>query len=95
MKPNSLLLVLSTFLSLTAPAYSQNKPQIPKCALACQDSVERVTDCRRDDYKCICKPENFDKIVEESGPCVSKHCGTFVALNEVLPAMQKFCEDQK
>ncbi|KKZ63410.1 hypothetical protein EMCG_02297 [[Emmonsia] crescens] len=95
MKPNPLLLALSTLLTLFTPAYSQTGDQIPKCAHPCQEAVERVTDCRRDDYKCICKPENFNKIAVESAPCVYEKCGMTVAFNEVMPAVDRMCEAQK
>ncbi|KAL2369378.1 hypothetical protein RJ035_008022 [Blastomyces gilchristii] len=68
---------------------------MPKCALPCQEAVERVTTCRKDDYKCICEPENFKKIASESAPCVYERCGVAVALSEVMPAVNEMCEAHK
>ncbi|PGH06728.1 hypothetical protein GX51_02169 [Blastomyces parvus] len=95
MKLTPFLPALSIVLALCAPAYSQTDNRIPKCALPCQEAVERVTTCRKDDYKCICQRENFEKIATASAPCVYRRCGISVTLSELVPAMNKICEAQK
>ncbi|KAI1350220.1 hypothetical protein F5Y01DRAFT_286708 [Xylaria sp. FL0043] len=79
-------------LALAAAGVSaQSLSDIPQCAIPCiNDAVASATTCAADDYKCICN--NSDALTGASTSCVLTACGEDTALNQVLPAVQKFCE---
>ncbi|GAP92784.1 putative cfem-domain-containing protein [Rosellinia necatrix] len=77
-------------LALAAAVSAQSISDIPACALPCIDDARtKQTDCAADDYKCIC--DNIDSLTATATPCVLSACGADTAINEVLPAVQKFC----
>ncbi|KAI1273850.1 hypothetical protein F5Y07DRAFT_375314 [Xylaria sp. FL0933] len=78
-------------LALAAAGVSaQSLSDIPQCAIPCiNDAVASATTCAADDYKCICN--NSDALTGASTTCVLGACDEDVALNQVLPAVQKFC----
>ncbi|KAI0551160.1 hypothetical protein F4679DRAFT_182902 [Xylaria curta] len=77
-------------LALAAAVSAQSLSDIPACALPCIDDARtKETTCGADDYKCIC--DNIDKLQTAATSCVLSSCGADTALNQVLPAVQKFC----
>ena len=53
---------------------AQDISQIPQCAQGCiKDAVSSATDCKQDDYKCVC--ENQKALVGASTSCVISKCG--------------------
>ncbi|KAI1746098.1 hypothetical protein F4680DRAFT_10486 [Xylaria scruposa] len=77
-------------LALAAAVSAQSITDIPACALPCIDDARtKNTNCSADDYKCIC--DNIDKLQTAATSCVLTDCGADVALNQVLPAVSKFC----
>lgn len=78
--------------ALAAVARAQTLADIPECALPCLDkSIADNTDCKTTDLACVC--ENFDAVQGDATACVLKECGSDVAINEVLPAAEKLCEN--
>ncbi|KAM7186535.1 hypothetical protein V8F20_011357 [Naviculisporaceae sp. PSN 640] len=64
---------------------------IPECAQPCiNEATAKSTKCEATDFKCICT--NVEEIVPAATTCVLEECGNAVALNEVLPATEKFCK---
>lgn len=79
-------------IALAAVARAQTLADIPSCALPCLDkSIADNTSCDKTDLACVCK--NFDKVQGDATACVLKECGSDVAINDVLPAAQKLCEN--
>ncbi|KAI0196814.1 hypothetical protein EV127DRAFT_88918 [Xylaria flabelliformis] len=77
-------------LALAAAVSAQSLSDIPACALPCIDDARtKDTTCGADDYKCIC--DNINKLQTDATSCVLSSCGADTALNQVLPAVQKFC----
>ncbi|KAI0536176.1 hypothetical protein GGR58DRAFT_405861 [Xylaria digitata] len=81
-----------TALAFVAAAVSaQSLSDIPECATSCiNDARTSETNCAADDYACICR--NIDALTAAATTCVLDACGPETALNEVLPAVQNFCE---
>ncbi|KND89270.1 hypothetical protein TOPH_05958 [Tolypocladium ophioglossoides CBS 100239] len=80
--------------SFAALVSAQSRSEIPSCALPCLDaSVKKNTKCDTSDFKCIC--QNFSVIQGDATSCVLQACGQDVAINQVLPATQKLCEEVK
>ncbi|KAK4211043.1 hypothetical protein QBC37DRAFT_21983 [Rhypophila decipiens] len=76
--------------AFVAVASAQSLSDIPECAIPCIEAgTTKSTKCAIDDYKCICG--NIEAIVPAATTCVLEECGNAVALNEVLPATEKFC----
>ncbi|KAK3354645.1 hypothetical protein B0H65DRAFT_543952 [Neurospora tetraspora] len=46
-----------------------------------------------DDYKYWCTADNASAIVQAGTACVLEKCGSDVAINEVLPTVEKFYEE--
>lgn len=64
---------------------------IPECARPCiEEAISKSSKCEATDYKCICT--NVDDVVTGATTCVLEECGNAVAVNEVLPATEKFCK---
>lgn len=79
-------------IALAAIAQAQTLADVPECAIPCLDkSIKDNTSCETTDLACVC--ENFDKVQGDATSCVVEECGAEVALNEVLPAAQKLCEN--
>ncbi|KAL2829444.1 hypothetical protein BDW59DRAFT_159034 [Aspergillus cavernicola] len=82
-------------LAMTTLAASQTINDVPKCAIPCLDNaIKSQTSCGVKDYACVCKEENFSKVQGAATSCVTDACGADVALNQVLPATQKLCDNQ-
>jgi len=80
-------------LALAAFAQAQTRNDIPVCARDClDDAVKSTTSCATTDYACVCK--SFDKLQGAATPCVIEKCGSDVAINKVLPAVQALCAAQ-
>lgn len=80
-------------LALAALAQAQTRADIPSCALDCLDNaVKASTNCATTDYACVCA--HFDELQGSSTTCVIKACGSDVAINKVLPAVQALCAAQ-
>lgn len=78
--------------ALAAVAQAQTLADIPECAIPCLDkSIGDNTDCKVTDLACVC--ENFDAVQGDATACVLKECGSAVAINDVLPAAEKLCEN--
>lgn len=78
--------------ALAAIAQAQTLADIPECAIPCLDkSIGDNTDCKVTDLACVC--ENFDAVQGDATACVLKECGSAVAINDVLPAAEKLCEN--
>ncbi|KAH8879569.1 CFEM-domain-containing protein, partial [Thozetella sp. PMI_491] len=76
--------------ALAAFTSAQSLSDIPQCAQPCiTAAIKSSTTCGETDYKCAC--QNEDKLVAGATSCVISACGADVALNQVLPATQKFC----
>ncbi|KAM7203038.1 hypothetical protein V8F33_002386 [Rhypophila sp. PSN 637] len=76
--------------AFVAVASAQSLEDIPACAIPCIEAgTTKATKCAIDDYECICN--SIDAIVPAATNCVLEECGNAVALNEVLPATEKFC----
>ncbi|KAI1190289.1 hypothetical protein F5B17DRAFT_107198 [Nemania serpens] len=80
-------------LAFAAAAVSaQSLSDIPQCALPCIDDARtKNTSCAADDFKCIC--DNVNTLTTAATSCVLGACGADAAVNEVIPAVQKFCAD--
>ncbi|KAI0403351.1 hypothetical protein F4802DRAFT_293732 [Xylaria palmicola] len=77
-------------LALAAVVAAQTLADIPACALPCiNEARESSTNCAETDYKCIC--DNINTLTTAATPCVISSCGADVAINQVLPATQRFC----
>ncbi|KAI2622799.1 hypothetical protein GGS26DRAFT_245866 [Hypomontagnella submonticulosa] len=77
--------------TLAALASAQSLGDIPQCAVKCIDDARASsTDCTATDYVCICK--NKDTLTTAASSCVIGACGLDVATNQVLPAVNKFCD---
>ncbi|EGO61626.1 hypothetical protein NEUTE1DRAFT_28401, partial [Neurospora tetrasperma FGSC 2508] len=77
--------------AFVAIASAQDISVIPSCALPCVDDAATKVCTSKTDYKCIC--ENKDSLVSTATSCVISKCGATVALNDVLPATEKFCQE--
>ncbi|TGJ83194.1 hypothetical protein E0Z10_g5572 [Xylaria hypoxylon] len=79
-------------LAFAAAAVSaQSLSDIPECAVPCIDDARtKGTNCAVDDYKCICS--NIEALTAAATPCVLSACGAEIALNDLLPAVQTFCD---
>ncbi|KAL2134567.1 hypothetical protein VTI74DRAFT_11461 [Chaetomium olivicolor] len=87
MKYTTALLGLAT-LAAAAPDLSI----FPSCSLECITSaVPKSTKCELTDFACVCK--NMDAVKSAATPCVVEKCGVDVAINQVLPATEKFCKE--
>ncbi|KAF2973119.1 hypothetical protein GQX73_g257 [Xylaria multiplex] len=76
---------------VAATVSAQSLSDIPECATPCIDDARTSeTSCAADDYQCICS--NIDALTAAATSCVLDACGSETALNEVLPAVQSFCE---
>lgn len=85
----------STVILATVGIVSAQSPGdfIPECALEClEQAAAAVTDCGEGDYECRCEPANQSALRIEATPCVIEECGADVAIQEVLPAAEEFCE---
>ncbi|KAK1773132.1 hypothetical protein QBC45DRAFT_340588 [Copromyces sp. CBS 386.78] len=85
-----------TILTLTTGGLvaAQSLSEIPACAQPCITvAVTSATTCSLTDYKCWCTAANEAAIVQAGTVCVVENCGSAVAVNEVLPAVQQFCEE--
>ncbi|KAI1749696.1 hypothetical protein F4782DRAFT_533134 [Xylaria castorea] len=77
-------------LALAVAVSAQSLSDIPACALPCIDDARtKDTTCGADDYKCIC--DNINTLQTDATTCVLSSCGADTALNQVLPAVSKFC----
>ncbi|KAI0381240.1 hypothetical protein F5Y04DRAFT_86523 [Hypomontagnella monticulosa] len=77
--------------TLAALASAQSLGDIPQCAVKCIDDARASsTDCTATDYVCICK--NKDTLTTAASGCVIGACGLDVATNQVIPAVNKFCD---
>ncbi|KAF4121918.1 CFEM domain [Geosmithia morbida] len=80
-------------LAMSALVSAQTRDDIPSCAIPCiDDAVSSQTSCKNTDYACICK--DFDSIQGAATGCVLSKCGTDVALNKVIPAVEALCKAQ-
>lgn len=78
--------------ALAALARAQSLADIPTCAQPCLESaIKDNTSCEVSDLACVCK--NFDALQGDAQSCVLEKCGAEKALNEVLPAASKLCEN--
>ena len=78
--------------ALAALARAQGLADIPTCAQPCLESaIKDNTSCEVSDLACVCK--NFDSLQGDAQSCVLEKCGAEKALNEVLPAASKLCEN--
>ncbi|KAM3420799.1 hypothetical protein BST61_g4044 [Cercospora zeina] len=63
---------------------------LPACSQQCiADAIKSATTCAPTDTNCACA--NKDKIQQAGAQCVNQACGIDVAVNEVMPAVQKGC----
>ncbi|KAK3899678.1 hypothetical protein C8A05DRAFT_36688 [Staphylotrichum tortipilum] len=85
MKYTSAILALASAAAVSA----QDISVFPECALPCIISAVGTTSCAATDFACVCK--NMDAVKTGATPCVVDKCGVEKALNEVLPATEKFC----
>ncbi|KAL3481059.1 hypothetical protein BJX99DRAFT_219584 [Aspergillus californicus] len=82
-------------LALTSFAASQSINDVPACARTCiTNAISSQTNCGAQDFGCICTTDNLNSIQSSATPCVRNSCGQDVALNQVLPAVQKVCSNQ-
>ncbi|KAK4181510.1 hypothetical protein QBC36DRAFT_296671 [Triangularia setosa] len=80
----------AALLALAAAVSAQDISIFPECSLDCIiEGIGSGTDCELTDFACVC--ENTQSLVTSATPCVLGACGADVALNEVLPAVDKFC----
>ncbi|KAK4203033.1 hypothetical protein QBC40DRAFT_304616 [Triangularia verruculosa] len=80
----------TALLALAAAVSAQDISIFPECSLDCIiKGIGSGTSCELTDFACVC--ENTESLVKEATPCVLGACGAEVALNEVLPAVEKFC----
>lgn len=77
--------------AFVAIASAQDISIIPECALPCIDKAALKVCNSKEDFKCIC--ENKESLVGAATTCVIGACGAEVALQEVLPATETFCEE--
>ncbi|KAI1102545.1 hypothetical protein F4804DRAFT_263744 [Jackrogersella minutella] len=78
-------------MALAALASTQSLSDVPQCALPCIDSARTSsTNCSANDYACICK--NKTAITAAATSCVLQDCGADIATNQVLPAVNAFCD---
>ncbi|EJT71699.1 hypothetical protein GGTG_10953 [Gaeumannomyces tritici R3-111a-1] len=88
----------STFIlaaSAALVAAQDIKPFIPQCSHKClQDAASSASTCKIEplDGKCVCAPATFEKVSGAAVGCVLQACGQEVALGQVLPGVQKYCE---
>merc|ERR1712000_66684 len=67
---------------------------LPSCAADClNNGIESATDCALDDADCICEVDNYRNTYDAVTACVLQACGAARSLDEVLPAVAKFCSD--
>ncbi|SPQ21330.1 2461d8e8-3d69-4add-9b41-b34b3ba55141 [Thermothielavioides terrestris] len=76
-------------LALTAGISAQDISILPECSRQCILDAIGKTSCAATDFACACK--NMDVIKASATPCVVQKCGIDTALNQVLPATEKFC----
>ncbi|KAL2152327.1 hypothetical protein VTH82DRAFT_5511 [Thermothelomyces myriococcoides] len=74
-----------------ATATAQDISIFPECSLPCITKAVGKTSCKLTDFACVC--DNMDSIKQGATSCVVDACGIDVALNEVLPATEKFCSE--
>ncbi|KAF4944025.1 hypothetical protein FGADI_12970 [Fusarium gaditjirri] len=78
--------------ALAAAVSAQTLGDVPKCAIPClDDAIASKTKCDKTDLTCVCK--NFDDVRSAATGCVITKCGSDVAINEVLPATEKLCDN--
>ncbi|KAK2923841.1 Extracellular membrane protein, CFEM domain [Fusarium oxysporum f. sp. vasinfectum] len=78
--------------ALAAAVSAQSLGDVPKCAIPClDDAIASKTKCDKTDLTCVCK--NFDDVRSAATSCVITKCGSDVAINEVLPATEKLCDN--
>ncbi|KAL7914110.1 hypothetical protein GGI35DRAFT_475941 [Trichoderma velutinum] len=83
-------LVLAAF---AAVVYGQTIDDIPPCAVPCIESAVVAAGCSSGtDVACACA--NFAAVQAGAFSCVISACGTDVAINQVLPAVQALCAAQ-
>ena len=64
--------------ALLGAAVAQDLSMIPECAQGCiTDAVSTSTNCKADDFPCICKNQNA--LIGGATPCVIEKCGADVA----------------
>ncbi|KAK4128011.1 CFEM-domain-containing protein [Parathielavia appendiculata] len=77
-------------LALATAAKAQDLSVFPPCAIPCiAQAVSTSTTCFLLDFACVCR--NMDAVKASATSCVIEKCGADVALNQVLPATEKFC----
>jgi len=76
--------------ALVAVASAQDISTIPSCAMPCIEEAAVAIGCASDDYTCIC--ENKAELVSAATICVVNACTAPVAIGEVVPATNKFCD---
>nr|UQJ82179.1 secretory protein [Falciphora oryzae] len=74
-------------------ASAQSLEDVPQCARQCLGPAIKETGCSETDVGCLCKAENREKIVSSGTGCVLQSCGQETAINEVLPAITRICEN--
>ncbi|KAG7289402.1 hypothetical protein NEMBOFW57_005773 [Staphylotrichum longicolle] len=74
-----------------ATVSAQDISVFPECSLPCIITAVGTTSCAATDFACVCK--NMEAVKTAATPCVVDKCGLDKALNEVLPATEKFCAD--
>ncbi|KAJ4263006.1 hypothetical protein NW762_006619 [Fusarium torreyae] len=78
--------------ALVAAVSAQSLGDVPKCAIPClDDAIASKTKCDKTDLACVCK--DFDSVRSAATSCVIEKCGSDVAINEVLPATEKLCDN--
>ncbi|KAM0429793.1 hypothetical protein ACHAPT_006399 [Fusarium lateritium] len=82
-------------LAAQAVAQSLDKADyFPECSLDClTEAIEKSVECKETDSLCLCDHENYEAIYEYTMDCVIDACGEDVAVDEVLPAAEPYCED--
>ncbi|ATY65802.1 Extracellular membrane CFEM domain [Cordyceps militaris] len=62
-----------------------------KCALLCIETyIQKHTDCKVDEYECICKRKEVKDT--DTVKCVIDACGFTRAKNKVYPVVKTFCK---
>ncbi|KAF2210059.1 hypothetical protein CERZMDRAFT_99760 [Cercospora zeae-maydis SCOH1-5] len=82
---NTALLIFSIG-SATAASFNDLPPCSQKCIA---DAIKSSTNCAPTDTACACA--NQSKIQQAGAQCVIQACGMDVAVNQVMPAVQKGC----
>ncbi|KAH6850418.1 hypothetical protein B0I37DRAFT_113768 [Chaetomium sp. MPI-CAGE-AT-0009] len=81
----------AVFALAATAALAQDISVFPECSLPCIIDAVGTTSCEATDFACVCG--NMEAVKQAATPCVVDKCGLDKALNEVLPATEKFCAD--